>query len=859
MALSPADFAAYSRATGAPYPESPEERAQMVPEVRQFRQSQLQQSNNQGSDTLALGIGLGLGLAGLGAGALKLRGRGKGQPKKDTAGKSSVKMADLSNQQASDLVETALLPEQTKAGVYERVKRKFPDIPGEQELTRAYAPEAQRAEAHAEKFGYADLNPAERKLTNLETGEIYSRGRSPDIPSDLLTQFSNELEELGLDKITRGEAGQMLAGPEVAAETRQMMGTESSRQSAAVRRMEKEEENLAKNILSELAQETLSQADSEKAARIARNRQQDVSRVAGMVFDAIDTEISEGYSVPENISKLANRASTGAIDEQDVNTFRNWMQGAYKDDPTVLREMNEELSLVFPQQQSTLVTSQENRLPIVQEQATDALASTDDNVVNRVRLDAQRNEDLDLATGVETPAAGDPFGKSAETAQDVDLIQESRQVSAKAFLENERDNIASELAEQGLPIRPSAVERELANRLGKEAYKYGPEYTQMKHSIELGVTYDPNLLENPGAQAVRVQDQKLPLSFFKEETRMPETVARQQERIQKQKDWSEGIREAEAFKAGKISGEIDAIGQQMSDYQELDQAVSDLPKSFKSRSEQQAAQRLKGDLEAAAVAQDQLQNRLENLQYELYKGEKRVAGAERATQENIQKIKDQGLPLKLKDPTGAGLQIRPKDSKLITNLEYEGGGAKAGVPVGPGSDIEYEMSFMRPPRTEESTKTRGSSMQYDQGDKGVIGVYGEQQSGFGQGTESQQAAAKPSLVDPEPQKYRGGYLTNPLQFESPDAQLKAKKGPSPQSFYIASREPVISTALEDSEIIRRKAIEGRNPQSSLAERAQQQSRPRIAALRQEAARRKATGDRLMTKTEAFNFLRNYPQ
>ena len=98
MALSPADFAAYSRATGVPYPESPEERAQMVPEVRQFRQSQLQQSNNQGSESLALGLGIGLGLAGLGAGAMRLRGRGKAQPKKDTAGKSSVKMTDLSNQ-----------------------------------------------------------------------------------------------------------------------------------------------------------------------------------------------------------------------------------------------------------------------------------------------------------------------------------------------------------------------------------------------------------------------------------------------------------------------------------------------------------------------------------------------------------------------------------------------------------------------------------------------------------------------------------------------------------------------------------------------------------------------------------------
>ena len=34
--LNPTDYAAYSRATGRPYPESPEERAQMAPEVRAF-------------------------------------------------------------------------------------------------------------------------------------------------------------------------------------------------------------------------------------------------------------------------------------------------------------------------------------------------------------------------------------------------------------------------------------------------------------------------------------------------------------------------------------------------------------------------------------------------------------------------------------------------------------------------------------------------------------------------------------------------------------------------------------------------------------------------------------------------------
>ena len=71
------------------------------------------------------------------------------------------------------------------------------------------------------------------------------------------------------------------------------------------------------------------------------------------------------------------------------------------------------------------------------------------------------------------------------------------------------------------------------------------------------------------------------------------------------------------------------------------------------------------------------------------------------------------------------------------------------------------------------------------------------------------------------------------------------------------QKPDRQNRLLDSEILRRTAIEGRNPQSSLAGRAQRQSRPRIAALRQEATRRKAAGEPLMSKAEAFNFLSNY--
>ena len=56
MAVSPADFYAYSRATGVQIPDDPYERAQLVPEVKAFRQNQLrapQQEQPKGTDPLS--------------------------------------------------------------------------------------------------------------------------------------------------------------------------------------------------------------------------------------------------------------------------------------------------------------------------------------------------------------------------------------------------------------------------------------------------------------------------------------------------------------------------------------------------------------------------------------------------------------------------------------------------------------------------------------------------------------------------------------------------------------------------------------------------------------------------------------
>ena len=100
MALSPADFAAYSRATGTPYPEEPEERAALAPAVRDFRQSQLQ--NQESGPNLGALAGLaaaGLGVLGLGLAAK----RGFGAKAAGGGRKGGVTLTDLSAPDVRDV------------------------------------------------------------------------------------------------------------------------------------------------------------------------------------------------------------------------------------------------------------------------------------------------------------------------------------------------------------------------------------------------------------------------------------------------------------------------------------------------------------------------------------------------------------------------------------------------------------------------------------------------------------------------------------------------------------------------------------------------------------------------------------
>lgn len=95
MALSQADFYAYSRATGAPIPEDPRERADMAPEVLAFRRNQLKSPEKQSPDPLSVGIGVGLALAGAGGLVFGVRRLLGGAKQSATAGVRQANLAEM--------------------------------------------------------------------------------------------------------------------------------------------------------------------------------------------------------------------------------------------------------------------------------------------------------------------------------------------------------------------------------------------------------------------------------------------------------------------------------------------------------------------------------------------------------------------------------------------------------------------------------------------------------------------------------------------------------------------------------------------------------------------------------------------
>ena len=225
MPVSPADFYAYSQATGVPVPEDPQQRAQLAPSVMEFRRNQLKQAQEPSIDPLSAGVGIGLALAG--AGAAGLAGRRLLRSGKST-GQSGVQLTNVKD------VRRIGDEKPTRKDVYRQVATK-----PESELPPVTKP-----------VSGVDVE----LITDPYTGEKFAPGKSPYTETDRAQTLVNEYV-------------QSLADREIAREEKVKREVNLMKEGAAMR------------ILDELRQEPT----------LVNNQKQQAPLVSDQQFNAVET------------------------------------------------------------------------------------------------------------------------------------------------------------------------------------------------------------------------------------------------------------------------------------------------------------------------------------------------------------------------------------------------------------------------------------------------------------------------------------------------------------------------------------------------------------------------------------------
>ena len=320
-----------------------------------------QQREDQGNNLLG-NVVIGAGL--LGAGALAgnyARSVFKNRNRK--AQQVNVNAEPPSGQSGTQMRNLSALPEQTKTGVYKRAAESYPD-PGVGKDVQYRNPGS----------GGTDLSML---ITDPKTGEIYRRGGGQSANQVRVNQdpgINLAKQNLGGESAPTITDNQYLAsirrsntrlGDLTAKSAPGFAGQEDYVRNRIAKSLEAPAGSVGPNVqfvdlppANQLARSTGGEGiNNEKAARIARNRAKEVARVSDYMSDVLESVISEAAytseAIPSNVLKLAERAGTGTVNQQDFTTFKNWAQGQFKNDPAVLSEITENLYSVLPEKQST--------------------------------------------------------------------------------------------------------------------------------------------------------------------------------------------------------------------------------------------------------------------------------------------------------------------------------------------------------------------------------------------------------------------------------------------------------------------------------------------------------------------------
>ena len=443
MLLSPADFDAYSRATGRPLPEEPEEKARLVPEVSEFRRNQLKSPETQRSEGSGLLQALGIGAAVLGGGALLARGLGR---------RGGIRMGNA-QQAAKEAVQEVNV--QDLGNVYRAAGRPAPSRPAPTPTpTQRTAPTPDPWAGSVAATPSTTTRPA-------PTPTLRPAGsRQGGVQVTNLYELANlKPEDLRRAPETLSEAAQSLSGKDFISDYFKRSATPAGTLTETF-------DEVAP--LADRADELLQERELNRQRDIARKMREQESTIRGKGERLLNELLAESRAGQQ---------------------------------PVVAVEK------VIPE---SLVTKQQTIGGRVADQTVNAIDSAEDQMTGRVKSQLQRNEDLDLSQIdlLEEMAEqnrnwmmeqDEPINQVASKLPDglpVDQAEGLAKSSAQSFLQRERDEIASQLGEQNLPVTSTRIEQELSRRLGKEASGYGSKYTARRQALELfAKTGDPQLAE----------------------------------------------------------------------------------------------------------------------------------------------------------------------------------------------------------------------------------------------------------------------------------------------------------------------------------------------------------------------------
>jgi hypothetical protein len=361
--------------------------------------------------------------------------------------------------------------------------------------------------------------------------------------------------------------------------------------------------------------------------------------------------------------------------------------------------------------EESLVAKQQARTGFNVDQIINALDAAEDQQTGRVKIQLQRNEDLDMSQvevlediasqqrnfmmeqdePINSVASQLPDGLPVDQAEstgrlgsytlgrasDADLSQSS----AANFLQQRRLKLLED-AEAGTPAR---LEKKLADAFGPEAWREDPKATRRRNALKLGAAGNEQFFENLNEGTFTVGGEQFPVSLLKEGVFMEDTAQNLAERTNKYRDWLGNIRLQETNKQIRLGAELENLNAQdaglMNTIQQLDAALEQRPASFGTPQQRDRYTQLKRDMQGALERQDELDIQMNQALREFELSERRLAGAQAATSRNIQKS---AVPQKLASGIEEGVVIRPvlTAPDNIPMLEGELSNIERGRPVG---------------------------------------------------------------------------------------------------------------------------------------------------------------------------------